>query len=113
MNVKYHSIPLCIILSILTFGIYGIYWFIVLTNEANSLAPKNATASGGLAFVLTIITFGIYNIYWNYKMGCKVDEMNETPGGNTGLIYLLIGLVGFNIINCCLIQDTLNRFANA
>ena len=113
MTIKNRSIPLCIILSILTIGIYAIYWFIVMTNESNSLAPKNATASGGLAFVLSIVTFGIYGIYWNYKMGCKVDEMNENPHGNTGLIYLLIGLVGLSIINYCLAQDAINKFANA
>ena len=30
---KNRNIALCIIFSIITFGIYGIYWFICLTNE--------------------------------------------------------------------------------
>ncbi len=112
MQIKNRSIPMCVILSIVTVGIYGIYWFIVMTNESNALAPKNATTSGGKAFLLTIVTLGIYSIYWNYKLGAKVDEMKGTES-NTAILYLIIGLVGFSIINCCLAQSEINKHANA
>ena len=112
MQIKNRSIPMCVILSIVTVGIYGIYWFIVMTNESNALAPKNATTSGGKAFLLTIVTLGIYSIYWNYKLGAKVDEMKGTES-NTAILYLIIGLVGFSIINCGLAQSEINKHANA
>ncbi len=112
MQIKNRSIPMCVILSIITFGIYGIYWFIVMTNESNSLAPNNATTSGGKAFLLSIITLGIYSIYWNYKLGAKVDEMKGTDS-NSAVLYLIIGLVGFSIINYCLAQSEINKHANA
>lgn len=112
MQIKNRSIPICVILSIVTLGIYAIYWFIVMTNETNALAPNNATASGGKAFLFCIITCGIYSIYWNYKLGAKVDEMKGTDG-NTGIMYLIIGLIGFSIINFCLTQSELNKRANA
>ncbi|MBR0463055.1 MAG: DUF4234 domain-containing protein [Clostridia bacterium] len=113
MQIRNRSIPACVILSIVTLGIYGIYLFVVMTNETNALAPKNATTSGGKAVLLTLITFGIYSIYWNYKLGCKIDDMNGNSGGNTGLLYLIIGLVGFSIVNYCLAQSEINKFANA
>ena len=112
MQIKNRSIPMCVILSIITVGIYGIYWFIVMTNESNALAPNNATTSGGKAFLLTLITLGIYGIYWNYKLGAKVDEMKGTDG-NSGILYLIIGLVGFSIINYCLAQSEINKHSNA
>lgn len=112
MPIKNRSIPMCVILSIITLGIYGIYWFVVLTNESNALAPNNATTSGGKAFLLCIITLGIYSIYWNYKLGAKVDEMKGTDS-NTGILFLIIGLIGFSIINHCLAQSELNKRANA
>ena len=126
MQIEHRSIPMCVILTIITFGIYGIYWLIVMTNESNSLAPDNATTGGGVAFLLCIITFGIYLIYWNYKLGAKVDEMKGTDG-NTGILYLIIGLIigligfaiinfgliGFGIINCCLAQSEINKHADA
>lgn len=113
MTIKNRNIPICVILSIITCGIYAIYWFVVMTNESNALAPKNATTSGGKAFLLCLVTLGIYSIYWNYKLGAKVDEMKGVENGNTAIMYLIIGLIGFSIINSCLAQSEINRHANA
>ena len=38
---KERNIAVAIILSIITCGIYGIYWFIMITNEAKSLIEHN------------------------------------------------------------------------
>lgn len=104
------SIPLCIIFSLLTFGIYGLYWFVKLTDELNSNASTK-TAGGGTALVFTILTGGIYGIYWYYKQGQKVDEISGNTGGNTGILYLILGLIGLGIIPYCLMQSELNRIA--
>lgn len=56
---KKRDIVVSIILSIVTCGIYGIYWFVVMTDESNELATTEKTASGGLAFLYTLITCGI------------------------------------------------------
>ena len=77
MEMKKRSIAGCIILTLVTFGIYGIYWFVKLTNETNRLAPEEATMSGGLAFLVTICTLGIYGLYWGYKLGKKMDIISE------------------------------------
>ncbi len=112
MEIKNRSIPICVILSIVTLGIYALYWLAKLTDETNALAPGNATTSGGKAVLLCIVTLGIYSIYWNYKLGAKVDEMKGTDG-NTGVMYLIIGLIGLSIINFCLAQSELNKRADA
>ena len=52
------NIALCIVFSIITFGIYEIYWFIVATNEINRMTRHPNQTSGGIAFLLTLITFG-------------------------------------------------------
>lgn len=101
--IKKRNIVLAVIFSIITFGIYGIYWFICLTNDSNKLNPEKATASGGLAILFTIITLGIYSIYWNYKLGEKV--------GGSGVLYLIISLIGFGWVNCILAQSELNKHA--
>ena len=77
---KQRSIPVCIILSIVTCGIYGIYWFIQLTNESNYLCNRQGYASGGVAFLLTLVTCDIYGIYWAYKMGEKIDLAKQDRG---------------------------------
>ena len=45
----------------------------------------------------------------------KVLILNGSPkeNGNTAIMYLIIGLIGFSIINHCLAQSELNRRATA
>ena len=106
----YRSIPVCVILSIVTMGIYGLYWFVVLTDEMNRLSGDTEATSGGMALVFTIITCGIYGIYWAYKMGEKVDRVKGQMGGSSPVLFLILEIFGLGIVNWCLIQDTLNKY---
>lgn len=111
--VKERNIALCIIFTLITCGIYGIYWFIVLTDEMNAASGENGT-SGILSFVLVPITCGIYGLYWAYKMGEKVDALQARNGhstGNSGILYLIVYLFG-GIITYALLQNELNKVAN-
>lgn len=102
------SIPLCVILSIVTCGIYAIYWMIKLNDEINQLSGEPNATSGGMVFLFSLITCGIYGFYWVYKMGERCDRINRTSG-NSNILYLVISLVGFSIIAYCLMQDTINK----
>lgn len=102
-----------ILLSVLTCGIYGIYWFVKLTDESNTASGSDA-ASGALAIVYTLITCGIYSFYWNYKMGQKMHEAGKRYGveiADNSVLYLILSLFGLGIVNYCLIQSDLNRLA--
>ena len=101
------NIAAAIIFSIITCGIYGIYWFIKLTDEVNYVTGNNDT-SGGVAFLLGIVTCGIYYIYWAYRMGEKIDAHART-NSSRGILYLLLSLCGLSIVVNVLIQDYLNR----
>lgn len=98
---KKRNVALAIIFTIITIGIYGIYWFVCLTNDSNTLCPEQKTASGGLAFLFTIISLGIYGFYWNYKLGEKV--------GGSGILYLILSLIGFGWVNYILAQCAINK----
>ncbi len=107
------NIVVCILLSLITCGIYSIYWFIVMTDESNMVSDEQ-TASGGTAFLFTIITCGIYFYYWNYKMGQKLHQAGQKynkPIGDNSIVYLLLSIFGLGIINYCIIQSDLNRFS--
>lgn len=103
------SIVLCIIFTLCTCGIYGIYWSICLTDEVNQMSGRLSDPSGGLCFVFSLCTCGIYGIYWAYKMGEKCDIINGREYGDSKLIFLLLSIFGLCIINYALIQDTLNK----
>ena len=39
-DMKKRSIGLAILFSIITFGIYGLYWFVCLTNDSNTIKNR-------------------------------------------------------------------------
>ena len=107
------NVAVCIILSLITCGIYGIYWFICLTDDANTVSGSDGT-SGVLAFVFSLVTCGIYSLYWLYKQGEKIDTANAARGaanGSNGILYLILGILGFSIIAYALMQNELNKLA--
>ena len=111
---EYRDIAIAIILSIVTCGIYGIFWIISLTNDANKVADRPTDTSGGMVILLTIITCGIYGIYWNYKMGQKIYEAGKKYNKNiqdNSLPYLILSLFKLDIVSIALMQSDLNKFA--
>lgn len=109
--VKRKDVAVAIILTIVTCGLYGLYWFVSLTNDLNELTDKNGT-SGGMALVFSLVTCGLYTFYWMFKSGEKVDILRRNRGESgeyTSIIYLVLALFGFSIISYALIQDELNK----
>ena len=113
--IKKRNIALCIIFSIITFGIYGIYWQICIVNDLNTASGRTQDTSGGVVFLLSLVTCSIYGLYWLYTAGNKVNIIKQRNGmvadGNNGLIYLLLALFSAGIISYCLIQSELNNVA--
>ena len=108
LEIAPRSIVTAILLSIVTCGIYGIYWFVVLTNDMNKLAGKEQDTNGGMALLLTLLTCGIYSIIWSYKMGEKRDIV-AGENASSNIIYLILSLVGFGIVVYILAQDAINK----
>ncbi|MCI8567702.1 MAG: DUF4234 domain-containing protein [Bacilli bacterium] len=103
-----------VLLSIVTCGIYGIVWFIGLTDDA-SKASGDRSMSGGTAFLLTLVTCGLYSIYWNYKMGKLVYEAQtkrNMKATDNSVLYLVLGLFGLGLVNYILIQSALNEISD-
>lgn len=114
--IKQRNIGICILLSIVTCGIYGLYWFVVLTDDINQESGETDATSGGMSLLLTIVTCNIYGWFWAYKMGEKVDiikNKNGVPSSNSGILYVLLQVFGLGIIAYALMQDTANKYAEA
>ena len=112
MFMKQRSIPVCIILSLVTCGIYSLYWMVVLTDDANRLSGRQRP-SGGTALLLTIVTCGIYGYYWAYQMGealYNAKAQRGIAGSSNGVLYLILEII-FPIIGWCLMQDEINKLA--
>ena len=110
--VERREIATAIILTIVTCGIYGIYWFIKLNDEINYLNGDTNDTSGGMAFLFSIITCGIYMFYWMYKMGDKLDSVSAKkgmPAQSRGILYIILSIFGLSIVSYALMQDTINK----
>lgn len=106
------NIILYVVLSVVTCGIFGLYWFVTLTDDTNAIAGEGGT-SGVVALVLTIVTCGIYGLYWAFKCGEKIDKAHQNRGESSshgGILYLILYIFG-GVIAYALIQNEVNKFA--
>lgn len=109
------SIPVCIILSIVTCGIYGLYWLYCLVEDLNAACQDGDATGGGMVVLLSIVTCDIYLLYWLYKAGGKVNQLHYLSGqredSSLGILYLLLSIFGAGIVSYALIQNELNKVA--
>ena len=101
------SLITALVLSVITCGIYSLYWLVKLTDEMNQASERSET-SGVTALLLSIVTCGLYSIYWSYKMGEKRDII-ANEDSSSGLIYLLLSVFGLGIVVYILAQESLNK----
>ena len=111
INMQKRNIALCIILSIITCGIYSMVWLVNLADDVNYLSKKENT-SGIMVLLLSLITCGIYGMYWSYVTGNILDEIKKEKGiysNNSGILYLILYILTGGIITYAIIQNDLNN----
>ena len=106
---KTRNLALCGLLSVVTLGIYDIYWLAKLTDETNTLLEDEEESSGLKTLFLTIITFGVYLFFWAYKEGEKIDRIEGISCSVNSTKYLALSMFGAGIATCFLAQNALNH----
>ncbi|MFZ5987064.1 MAG: DUF4234 domain-containing protein [Bacillota bacterium] len=100
-----------LLLSIITFGIYGLYWIYKFSDETQKYSGKSSV-SPAVELILCIFTCGIYYIYWNYKYGKIIAECQQiaglTPEDNS-VLYLLLSIFGLGVISMLIMQSSINK----
>ena len=116
VGIQARDIAVAIILSVVTCGIYNIFWFIKMVDDVNRAANDQSAFSGGLTWLLSFVTGGIYGWYWYYQAGKKMayaKQVRNMPVENqTEILYLVLAIFGMGIINMALIQNDLNKMAS-
>ncbi len=100
------NIGLCILLTFVTCGIYGIYWLSCINNAAKTTNPTAWDKSFLIVFLLSAVTGGIYMIYWYYKMG---KTLAPYTGTDNSTLYLILSIFGLGIVSICLLQSDINK----
>ncbi|OPH53462.1 hypothetical protein BC351_06250 [Paenibacillus ferrarius] len=105
------SLGLAIVLSLITCGIYAIYWFIVLTNDVGKLSG-DSSFTGGKHFLLTLVTCGIWSFVWAYQVGKQIAEVQHQRGylvTDNSILYLVLNFFGLSIVTYALVQSDVNK----
>jgi len=97
------SMIVVILLSIITFGLYGLYFYHAYARDMNIVCAGDGKKTAGLiAFILlSFITCGIYSIVWLYKVGDRINEncirkgMASPCTGGSLLVWSIVGSIIF------------------
>lgn len=107
------SIPVCILLTIITLGIYGLI-------RAYSLCKKIRLTRGEAPEVvgefLCLVFVPFYSIYWAYTRGKRLYEgiaSRGMPASDNSIVYLILAIFELNIVTYALMQNDLNTVADS
>ena len=114
--IKERNPAISVILSILTCGIYQLYWYCTVTDDVDNIANNPDKRNGVVVILLTLITCGIYGFYFWYQNGKFMEEANQEKGINgcsNSVLFLILSLIGLSFINFILVQVDINKYATS
>lgn len=108
------SLIMYILLTIITCGLYSLYFIYKLAEDVNVICADDGKQTTGLLLylLLTLVTCGLYTFYWMYSLGNRLCQNAPRYGltfqenGTTVLLWQVFGsllcgvgaLVAWNII---------------
>ncbi len=110
------SIALGIIFSLLTCGIYSLYWQYKQMVTLNGWLERTDYRFG-LWLLLSFVTCGIYSLYYEYKMAVGINKIQANNGlpvsDYLAVICVLLAFFGIGIASLAIQQWEINKFYNA
>lgn len=97
--IKHRDFLVMVLLTIITFGIYGIIFWYSYSDDMNKVCSGDGkeTKNYLIVILLSIITCGIYYWIWVYHLGNRLRENAPRYGltfnedGTTILLWMLLG----------------------
>ena len=99
------SLLALILLSIVTFGIYGLWFWHKYAEDMNTVCAGDGKHTRGILarFLFSLLTLGIYDYVWSYAAGERIAEQAHRRGvycsttGGSVLLWRLLGSLLFGI----------------
>ena len=88
-----HRSPIMVFfVSLITFGIYGLVWYVKTKNEMNAKGAQIPTA--------WLLIIPIANIYWlwKYSQGVELVTKKETSAAVGFILIFLLSVIGMAIV---------------
>lgn len=111
----YLSIPLYLILTLVTCGIFNLYWNYRQMEACNGLLDR-IEFRFGYWILFSLLTCGIYHIYYQYKMGSAIVEIQRTCRkpvfDQLPVISVIVTVLGLSIVVDCIHQHEINKLVS-
>jgi hypothetical protein len=118
-EIKKRELLWLIVLSMVTFGIYGFYWIYKLAKDVNAICDGDGNKTSGLLkyWFFSLITLGIYSLVWLYMLGDRLHDnaqrYNLAFKENGGIILLWFILGSFIFIGPFIAMHIIIKNTNA
>lgn len=102
------NIGLAIFFTIITCGIYSIYWKYLLVKNIRLIKNDDSSCTGEM---LCLIFLPFYSVYWWYTRGETVKQQfseHNYPVSSNGTVFLILSLLGLGIIAMAIMQNDFN-----
>jgi len=83
--VKHRNPVLVIVFTILTLGIYGLYWVVATTKELRGLTTKAPNPWAVVLFLVPFVNF-VVAVWYYWKYSTAIEEIS---GFQTALLFVL------------------------
>lgn len=101
------NIAWCVVLSLVTCGIYNLYW-----QYQQMLAVNEMLAEDKYSFWpwlgLTLVTCGLYHVYHEYRMSEDIARVSDRRDKNDGLLSVLLAVFGLSVVADAIQQSHIN-----
>ena len=106
--VNKRKIGICILLSIVTFGIYQIYWMYLLVKNTRAIQKDFSSCTGEM---LCLMFVPFYSLFWWFTRGKivkdKFAEHGHSAIGNE-IAYSIFSIFGLAIVSMAIMQNDFN-----
>lgn len=103
------SIPLDLIITVLTCGLFNLYVQYRQIKAVNDMI-KEEKFSFAAWFVLCFFTCGLYHIYHEFRVSEELARALQDPHSQEPLISLLLTMFGLHIVADAIQQSRINKF---
>ncbi len=109
MQIEKRSVGTCIILSIVTCGIYAIIWAIKMLKEAVQVKDPNDQGTVEIILGIVFSPVGFFMAEKKLAEGCAARGIQHE---DRSVLYLVLGLFGLGIVDFAMMQSDLNGIAD-
>jgi uncharacterized protein DUF4234 len=101
------SVPVCVILTLVTCGLYNLYWQHLQMQSVNEMLNEDKYRFLPW-LLLTLVTCGVWHIYHEYRLSEDIARVMGREKKTDGLIAVLLSVFGFSFIVDAIQQSHIN-----